>query len=114
MVSEVVVSLDTEKKIDRIEWNYLPHLKKNCLWPKMYFLDPPVTVYASPKASVITNKMTSKLSICQAIEPLSIKLQTSMSITGIKRNNIEHRLSLYADDLMLYISDPMTCVPKLF
>ena len=48
-----------------------------------------------------------------AIEPLAIALRSSPHITGIVRNGIEQRTSLYADDLLLYISDISTSIPAI-
>lgn len=48
-----------------------------------------------------------------AIEPLSIMLKTSQQFKGIFRNHVEHRVSLYADDLLLYISDPVPRAPDI-
>lgn len=48
-----------------------------------------------------------------AIEPLSIMLKSSQSIQGIDRMGMEHKVSLYADDLLLYISNPVENVPKI-
>lgn len=45
-----------------------------------------------------------------AIEPLAIALRAS-AMAGIKRGELEHKLSLYADDLLLYVSDPCTSIP---
>lgn len=86
-------------------------------------------MYASPKASVITNKLCSKpfppsratrqgcplspLLFALAIEPLSIMLKSSQHFSGIYRKNIEHRVSLYADDLLLYIAEPVQCAPEI-
>lgn len=39
------------------------------------------------------------------VEPLSSKLGSSQSI--------EYKVSLYADDLLLYLSDPLSCVPDV-
>ena len=79
-------------------------------------------LYSSPKASVITNRLNSEyfnlhrgthqgcplsqLLFALAIEPLSIALKTSPNISGILRWGTEHKVSLYADDLLVYISDP--------
>lgn len=41
-----------------------------------------------------------------AIEPLTASLCSSPEIRGILRSGKEHELSLYADDLLLYISEP--------
>lgn len=45
------------------------------------------------------------------IEPLAIKLRTDNRVKGIQRASKEHKVSLYADDLLLYISDPITSLP---
>lgn len=47
-----------------------------------------------------------------AIEPLSIAVKSAHFSIGIRRCGLEHKLSLYADDLLLFISDPVATVPK--
>uniref|UniRef100_A0A3B4X097 Reverse transcriptase domain-containing protein n=1 Tax=Seriola lalandi dorsalis TaxID=1841481 RepID=A0A3B4X097_SERLL len=56
---------------------------------------------------------SSPLLFAIAIEPLAIAICSDTSIAGIKFGTSEHKLSLYADDLLLYISDPYTSVPPL-
>lgn len=53
----------------------------------------------------------SPLLFAMAIEPLSITLSSSPLFKGIIRNGIEYKLSLYADDLLLYITDPTLSIP---
>uniref|UniRef100_A0AAR2LJE7 Reverse transcriptase domain-containing protein n=1 Tax=Pygocentrus nattereri TaxID=42514 RepID=A0AAR2LJE7_PYGNA len=48
-----------------------------------------------------------------AIEPLALALRQDILIKGIYRGDQEHKLSHYADDLLLYISDPMASLPRL-
>lgn len=48
-----------------------------------------------------------------AIEPLLIALRSSSILQGITRSDIEIKLSLYADDLLLYVSDPTSCIPSI-
>lgn len=127
-VPEVVISLDAEKAFDRVEWGYLSEvLKKFGFGPK--FVSWIMLLYSSPKASVMTNKMRSQyfalsrgarqgcpaspLLFALAIEPISIFLKASPHIQGIHRWGTEHRLSLYADDMLLYVSDPVSCVPTI-
>lgn len=45
------------------------------------------------------------------IVPLAIKLRSDNIVKGIKRAGQEHKVSLYADDLLLYISDPLRSLP---
>jgi len=40
-------------------------------------------------------------------------LKSLQSIKGIDRMGIEHRVSLYADDMLLYVSNPVENVPKI-
>ncbi len=48
-----------------------------------------------------------------AIEPLPSVLRSSQSISGIKRRGVEYKVSLYADDLLLYITDPLSCISEV-
>ena len=125
---EVVVSLDAEKAFDRVEWAYLLEvLRKFGFGPKLISLIS--LLYSAPRASVVTNGMnsqmlrlsrgcrqgcpTSPLLFALAIEPLSIALKSAPFIQGISRWGMEYKLSLYADDLLIYISDPISSAPKI-
>ena len=48
-----------------------------------------------------------------AIEPLAVAQRIQQDIPGIVRNQVIHKVSLYADDLLLYISNPAESIPKL-
>ena len=125
---EIVLSLDAEKAFDRVEWEYLFKVlekfgfgKKFISWIRL--------LYSSPLARVNTNRQystyfplsrgtrqgcpLSPLLFALAIEPLAILLRTSAHLQGIRRENIEHRVSLYADDLLIYITDPIACSNKI-
>ena len=125
---EAVISLDAEKAFDRVEWQYLfAALEKfgfgvNFIsWIKL--------LYKAPQACVQTNDLRSSffpltrgtrqgcplspLLFAIAIEPLAIVLRTTSAFQGIIRGGIEHRVSLYADDLLLYVSLPTTCASKI-
>ena len=125
---EVVISLDAEKAFDRVEWPYLfSSLRRfgfgSCFisWIKL--------LYSSPQALVCTNTQRSNpfplfrgtrqgcplspLLFALAIEPLSIALKSEGRFKGIRRHGEEHRVSLYADDLLLYVSDPLSSLPPI-
>lgn len=48
-----------------------------------------------------------------AIEPLAIWLRSHNGFEGISRYGLVHKLSLYADDLLLYISNPVSSLPVI-
>lgn len=48
-----------------------------------------------------------------AMDALSIALKSSSCFTGIVRGSVEHQVSLYADDLLLYVTDPVSCVDNI-
>lgn len=56
---------------------------------------------------------SSPLLFAIAIEPLSILLRSSPLFRGIVRNEIEYKLLLYADDLLLYVTDPTKSIPAI-
>lgn len=86
-------------------------------------------LYAPPMASVQTNKIRSEyfrlthstrqgcslslLLFALAIEPLAASLRASKEYSGIHRGGKEHKVSLFANDLLIYISDPSKSVPAI-
>lgn len=77
-------------------------------------------LYNSPMASVRTNGLHSQLFPLHrgtrqgcplSIEPLAIWLQSEERFRGITRFGLAHKLSLFADDLLLFISDPVSSLP---
>lgn len=80
-------------------------------------------LYSSPVAAVRTNSNISAffnlqrgtrqgcplspLLFAVAIEPLALALRQDVRIKGIIRDGQECKISLYADDLLLYIRDPL-------
>uniref|UniRef100_A0A8C4S006 Reverse transcriptase domain-containing protein n=1 Tax=Erpetoichthys calabaricus TaxID=27687 RepID=A0A8C4S006_ERPCA len=125
---EILLSLDTEKAFDKIEWNYLftalekfgfgPNI---CAWIKL--------LYTNPEASVCINNICSDyfklergtrqgcplspLLFAIAIEPLAVHCRNSYQIKGIVREGLEQKISQYEDDMVLYISDPENTVPAV-
>ncbi len=124
----MVISLDAEKAFDRIEWVYLFRVLKEfgfgeglISWISLLYVD--------PQASVSTNSVNSEyftlsrgtrqgcplspLLFAIAIEPLSIMLRTLPVFQGIIRKGIKHKLALYADDLLLYVTIPIASIPEI-
>lgn len=124
--SEILLSLDAEKAFDRVEWDYL-FLTLSMFGFGSKFTSLIKLLYAQPTASVQTNNTHSEyfalnrstrqgcplspLLFALAIEPLAILLRSSKEYAGITRGNTEHKVSLYADDLLLYVSDPIKSIP---
>lgn len=125
--AEVLLSLDAHKAFDRIEYEYLfANLGRFgfgpafCSWIRI--------LYATPRASVRTNKIISNyfpigrgtrqgcplspLLFDLAIEPLAVALRSAEEFMGVVRGGQNHKLSLYADNLLLYLSDPCTSIPN--
>ena len=110
--------MDAEKAFDGVERPYLFYTLKrfgfgNISWIKL--------LYTSPLAHVCTNNgysdyfslergtrqgcQLSPLLFAIAIEPLAEALRSSQML-GISRGGIEHRVSLYADDLLVFLPSP--------
>ncbi len=86
-------------------------------------------LYFAPRASVRTNNIRSEyynlyrstrqgcplnpLLFAIAIEPLSAALKSDPLIKGVTRLGIEQKVSSYADDILLYISDLSVSVPAV-
>lgn len=55
----------------------------------------------------------SPLLFALAIEPLAVSLHKRSTIKGIQRGDIEQSFSLYADDMLVYLSHLLTSLPAL-
>lgn len=124
---ELIVSLDAEKALDCVEWPYLFSVL-NKFGFGSNFITRIKILYSLPMSSVRTNNTISKyfplhrgtrqgcplspLLFNLAIEPIAVALRADPEVKGNSRGNTIHKVSLYADDLLLYITDPETSIPR--
>ncbi len=121
-------TLDAEKTFDRVDWSFL-FISLNHFGFQSYFTNWIKTLYNSPTASVITNGIISRpfqllrgtrqgcplspLLFALFIEPLAASIRQSNHITGIQSKSHHHKISLYADDILLYITNPSLLLPSV-
>ncbi len=110
-----VFSLDAEKAFDRLEWNYMWAVLQ-CFGFGEHCVSMIKTLYHSPAASVITGNIISpsfplqrgtrqgcplSSKFCLSLEPLAQAIRKSE--VSIKIHDHNHSISLYADDIILYL-----------
>lgn len=123
-----ILSLDIEKAFDRVEPTYV-----HCLFQHtgfgQNFLMALSAIYAAPTASVRINGLDSSpfailrgtrqgcplspISFALAIEPLAEALRHSTKCSGFQIGSQQYRLSLFADDIGLYITDTQSSLPEI-
>lgn len=126
--SNVILSLDAEKAFDRLEWKYLwsvlEHMGFNDGFISMIKI-----LYANPTAVVITGNTCSPMFtvsrssrqgcplspflFCLALEPIAQLIRQSDKIVPVMVHNTSHYISLYADDILIYTSNPAESIPFL-
>ena len=122
----LLASLDAEKAFDRMEWSFLFsvlekfNMGPNCIkWIK--------SLYSHPNAMVTTNGLNSDrfppergtrqgcslspLLYLLGAEPLAELIRSNPSIMGVSAGGLQHKISLYADDVLRYISNPEKSLP---
>lgn len=123
-----VLTLDAQKAFDSIEYPYLFEvLSRFGFGPN--FINWVKIIYAAPKSSVTSNNISSApFSLCRgvrqgdclspflfnlALEPLAIGIRSHSSIQGIHMGPSECLTSLYADDMLITLSNPEEGIPRL-
>ncbi len=53
------------------------------------------------------------LTVCNFIEPLAAAIRQATVIKGIKCKNVEHKVSLYADDVLLFLQHSQTTISEV-
>uniref|UniRef100_A0A803J2H9 Reverse transcriptase domain-containing protein n=1 Tax=Xenopus tropicalis TaxID=8364 RepID=A0A803J2H9_XENTR len=124
----VVVALDTEKAFDTVEWSYLWALLTRYGLGSQ-FISWVKALYESPSARIMVNSELSQafplkrgtrqgcplspFLFALAIEPLAIKIRNNAGIQGLKLQRVEEKISLYADDMLIYLANPKQPLTEL-
>lgn len=99
--------MDANKAFDRIEPSFLFRTLEAMEFGEQ-FIQHLKTLFNAPKANILTNDVLSNtFSLTRGCRQGCPSLPLLFAIAS------EHKLSLYADDLLLYITDPHKSVPPL-
>lgn len=127
-IDGLVISLDAEKAFDRVEWSYL-FLTLEQFGLGDGFAGWVKDLYTQPMAAVITNGLRSTNFMVQrgcrqgcplspllfavAIEPLAEAIRRDPLMAGLGEGKKSHKITLYADDVLLFMLNPSVSVPRL-
>lgn len=122
----LAVSLDAQKAFDWVGWKYLfDVLGRFSLGSN--FVDWIQVLYNAPAAKIMVNCPMSEtfplgrstrqgcpfspVLFALALKPLAETVRTHQGLSGVKLGDKEYRLSLYADDILLFITNPAKSIP---
>lgn len=123
-----VLALDAEKAFDQVEWPYLFEILKKFKFGQK-FISMVKLLYDNPCAQILTNQTLSSrfnlhrgtrqgcplspLIFALAIEPLAESIRSDPLIYGYVTEKSTNKISLYADDVLLYLTQPETTIVKI-
>uniref|UniRef100_A0A3P9LA26 Reverse transcriptase domain-containing protein n=1 Tax=Oryzias latipes TaxID=8090 RepID=A0A3P9LA26_ORYLA len=124
----MLMGLDAEKAFDTVRWTFLFKVLEKYGLHKI-LIQALQAVYNNPTARIkingsLTKPFTLERSCRQGcpcspllfalfIEPLSQLIRQAKEITGVKIGGQEHKLSLFADDVLIYLTQPLKSLPIL-
>ena len=123
-----VLSVDAERAFDRLEWSYLWYTMNNMGFGST-FMNMLKILYKNPTAMVLTGNLCSSqfpigrgtrqgcpasaLLFAISLEPLAQKLRILEEIKPIIIRNTLHKISLYVDDLLVYMDEVYITLPAV-
>lgn len=118
--------LNAEKAFDKVNCEFLfSTLKK--IGFRESFIHWVRILYTSPMAIITTNGISQRFTLhwgtiqgCPLspslftifTEPLAAAVHQKINITGIQTENMHHKISLYADNILLYLQNPSYSLPE--
>lgn len=124
----LAISLDAQKAFDRVEWSFLfTALAKFGLngnfsrWIRILYSGPKAAVFTNGVLSSFFNISRSTRQGCSLspllftifLEPLAIQIRENSRIKGVFAGGREHKLFLYADDILVISQDPTNSITTL-
>lgn len=125
-MSSLLLSSDTEKAFDQVHWLYMTKVLEKCGFQGK-ILSAIMALYSMPSAQVNASGLLSKpftisngtrqgcpLSFNLMIEPLAEAIGSHPGITGFNFLNSTHKINLFADDIILLVTNPKSSLPQIF
>ena len=126
--NHMIISIDAEKAFDKVQHPFMIKTLSK-VWIEGAFLNIIKAIYERPTANIILNGQKLKafplrLGIRQGcplspllfnivLEVLATAIRQEKEIKGIQTGKEETKLSLFADDMLVYIENPIDSTKKL-
>uniref|UniRef100_A0A803J749 Reverse transcriptase domain-containing protein n=1 Tax=Xenopus tropicalis TaxID=8364 RepID=A0A803J749_XENTR len=126
--TSLLLSLDAQKAFDRLNWKYMFAVLEKLRLPKPYITGlkqlytthtAQVTIMGTHSDRIVIQGGTrqgcpmSPLIFALSLEPLAHAIRQNPNIKGFQVGPTEHKISLFADDILLTLTSPQTTLPNL-